>query len=178
MGVAASTNNSFPKGVSAMAVKKVPQVYETSDGLEFESKKQAERHEALIEARELFEGARERFGERLAQTQKTADGVSFEFGICRDYWVVVPCWAGLPRLRKIWFSYMGDQRFEISEDDEITLLYSEREDGHGSRTRYKISDLYYSEKEAKKALLAAQQKRLEEFTEEVEALLKEVTKES
>jgi hypothetical protein len=155
-----------------MAVKKVPQVYETSDGLEFESKKQAERHEALVEAKSLFEGAFQRMGRALAGTQKTADGELFEFGVCCDYYVIAPCWAGLPRLRKIWFSFMGDDRFEIEADDEITLILHEGDGQHRTRTRFKVSELYHSEKEAKKALLVAQEERIKEFTEEIDELRK------
>lgn len=153
-----------------MAVKKVPQVFRTSDGAEFDNEEQATRHEDLLDRKHKFQIAFERLGDALAETQKTADGSLFEFGVCRDYYAIAPSWVGLPRLRKIWFSYMGENRFEINEDDEVILIHQENQ----SRIEYRISELYRSEKEAKKALLAAQDERLEHLRQEVEELRAEV----
>jgi hypothetical protein len=153
-----------------MGVKKSPQTFQTSDGFEYDTEEEAERHEAVATAKQNYEGARDAFCRVLAESQKTADGVPFEFGVFRDYWFILE-WDGFPRLHKVCFLCMRNDNFELNEGSEISLVQEE----NGRRRTFKISDLYWNHKAAGRALLKVQAERLKEFGESMEKLQAEVS---
>ena len=77
-------------------VEATPVKYKSSDGQEFETEEQAAYHEELIEAKGQYETARSVYGQRLFESQKTADGHPFQFSILLDYWYVWN-YGGFPR---------------------------------------------------------------------------------
>ena len=93
-----------------MAVKQTKPTFQCSDGKEFPTQAEADRHEDLMVAKDEYETARRKFGIALAKTQKTADGKPFEFGIMRNYWYI-RCWNSLPRLFVVDF-YLWDFQFD------------------------------------------------------------------
>lgn len=70
-----------------MPVNKKPAAYETSDGAEFDSEVDAIKHQSLLDAKQAVTAAERTYGTLLAETQKTADGVPFNWN-CRTYWIV------------------------------------------------------------------------------------------
>lgn len=155
-----------------MTVKTVPTKFETSDGKEFDTKEEAERHDELILARKAYKDARHTLGVILARSQKTADGVPFDFSLLRDYYYISDGWASLPALRRVSF-YIWN--FEFDERDVFEIKqWDERGKGEQMMITYKINELYYSEREAKKALLDAQEAWLAEEAQKVAALRAEV----
>lgn len=160
-----------------MAVSKSPEKYRTSDGREFRSQEEAERHEKLHEAADKYKNATWFFCAALAETQRTADDQPFELK-WGDYYVIAHSWAGLPQLRKVQFSRAYWQEFALDDDSQVRLILheTERQRDGGKPESFKPSELFASEKEAKKALLEAQEERLQQLTEDVGKLRNEVTK--
>lgn len=158
-----------------MAIKKNPKTYQTDDGREFSSKANASKHEKLAAAWEAYKTARVRLGRIVAESQKTADGVAFDFSRW-DYWYVSESWGGMPSLSKVAF-YVHSVEFVFREDDandELALLYSDRSDGR--LTEYRIGDLYYHEHNAKVALAEAMRERIQMHADALAKLEKEISK--
>lgn len=154
-----------------MTVKKVPQKFVASDGCEFESEKDAEQHEKLIKAKREYDDSFKVFAAMLSETKRTADGVPFRLGYRRYYAIVNRFGGGLPVYRTVEFSPAMWQEFEIEDENQVYLVMREH---NGSRERYTVSQLYASEYEVKKALLAARDERLKELSEENEQLRNDV----
>ena len=143
-----------------MAVKEVPTKYTTTDGREFNSKDEAERHDALITARDAYEFARHRFAECLARTQRTSDGHLFDFNGIRTYYYVSYNFWGMPALSEV--PYMG-RFWDFDDRDGFVFNYKD-----GDRWReYAIRDMYADKREAEKAVLEAQERRLQDYSEQV-----------
>lgn len=151
-----------------MAVEQVPTQYRTSDGKQFKTAGEAERHERLITAQAKYEEAQREFRRAMAETQRTADGRLFEFGMLRDYYCIEWGAAGPPYLRTVSF-YVWDCR--VHEDNGH--VYVTERDGKADR-EHRISSLYASEREAKRELLRLTTKWLAEETEKVAKLRAEV----
>ena len=148
-------------------IEATPVKYKTSDGLEFETEEQAAYHEELIEAKDRYEAARSVYGQRLFESQKTADGYHFQFSMLLDYWYVWN-YGGFPRLDKVSF-YRGN--CGLNDRDE-TVILQHQDDDRGCRhfTEYSIGELYRYKKNAQVVLLAAQKEYLEERSKNVEEL--------
>jgi hypothetical protein len=132
-----------------MAIEPVPAQFRTSDGMKWDTRREAERHEALIEAQREYEAARRNYGARLAEDQRTADGEPFTFG-WHEYWWLHPGHSLTPPgLRKVTFSEYG---LGFTLDEDRLCIYSEH---GGDRRQYRIGELYWHQYEAKLALLTA-----------------------
>ena len=139
-----------------MAVKTIKQRYE-SRGEEFDTKKEADRHEELCQARDDLHDAQRNYQRLLAESCKTADGFQFEFGVFHDYWQVFVPYGSVPYLRQTcylcgsWRVQEDPSKIEISEDPKDDKEY---------RWWVPITELYADRKNAMKALLAAKRKWL------------------
>lgn len=147
-----------------MAVKPVPRKFETSDGQEFDTKEEAERHDKLTEAKAEFDTAQRKLLVAFAETCKTADGHAFEFGWHK--YSYIDQFIGWPNLREIEFWRAWDQQFRIDteNDDELILIKSEPDRSSHWLTRnyeFRISDLYHDRAEALNALIAKQEEEIE-----------------
>lgn len=158
-----------------MAVREVPSVYKASDGKEFDTKEDAERHDAVVTAARKFREARHRLGRVLAEREKTADGHPFEFTVLGDYYYVSPGWGGMPGLSRVSF-YVWSCEFEVDDEERVTIrLHKQTGPPYkDSYEEYRIRDLYRDERKAKLALLAAQEEWLRERATDVEKLREEV----
>ncbi len=146
-----------------MQVKKVEAMFKTSDGEEFSDEKSAESHQKLIDVERQYDMAFRAYKQLLAETQKTADGFPFEFGVCRDYWY--PTWWGeRPRIIKI--SFIG--REVVMHGDTLYVVpYQE----HGQTVKQvQVSELYRTEKAAKIHLLRELITYQHELSEEMKGL--------
>jgi hypothetical protein len=150
-----------------MGVREIPQTFRTSDGREFTDKGEAERHEALVEAKREYDTARAVLGRRLAETQKTADGRPFEFGVFGDYYFVTEGWSGMPELLTV--SFFGNN-FSIDEHRIAEVVILQRAQGRDRDSEYRIADLYRGKAAAERALLEAQEAWLAKKTAEVAEL--------
>jgi hypothetical protein len=155
-----------------MAVSETPVTYRTSDGREFDQKADAERHDALVEARRAYQDAREVFGRLLSAAQLTADGERFDYTRWREYYWITPGWNGRPELEAVSFGYGTTFGFDYHSDrPEITVQ-------RGGATRdtrtYQVSELYSSQAKAEAALLVAAEKWLEEQKAAIERLREKV----
>lgn len=150
-----------------MKVKKIPPTYATSDGKEWASEAEALRHQTLLDAHQNFVIAEKQWHYALAESQVTADGVPFQFGI-RDYYFVSWWSSGRPSL--ITVDFIGRN---TSWDGENLRLIP-----YGANLSkvnpIDIADLYYHKKNAQYELI----KRLNEFVterqEEIRKLREEV----
>lgn len=141
-----------PRGEGGMMerVQEVPTRFRTSDGNEYPTKEEAEKHEALIEAEADFERAKRRFGYALAETQETADGLAFKWSNPRDYWRVHWPYGAPPRLERVEYLGLGDT--EVRRDGEhVEIVKRTYRDGSYDYRTYRISELYGSESAAKEA---------------------------
>ena len=153
-----------------MGVREVPPTFRTSDGKEFTSKPDAERHEALVAAAGAYESAQRRYAHALWESQQTADGQRFKFEHW-DYYHIA--WSGdWPCLGEVHFY---PSRCTLDETDAL-LIHTTREDARGQTMHlsYRIDELYADERAAKKALLAEQRKRLAGLSATTHALAVEL----
>lgn len=144
-------------------IKTVPVKFKASDGMEFESAVEAERHDGLVLAREAYVEACRLLNRRLAETQRTADGQMFDFGLSRDYWYLAPGWQTMPRMYAISFSGWSCS-VEVRSDGGVAII---SEDETRSRTAYRIVDLYRNKRKAEEALVAAKEEWLAVRSQEV-----------
>ena len=155
-----------------MAVKKVPGTYAASDGQEFDDEEEAKRHDELITARQEYDDARKKFNRVLAQTQKTADGETFDFGLFTSYYYITDYYYTQPSLKHV--NFLG-WNFEIDEhDDSVEISQAEGETGREHRFSCKISRLYVSKKRAEIALINALESWLDEQRRTVNEIKKDL----
>lgn len=139
-----------------MAVTKAPVKFQTEDGRKFDTEEEAKRHEKLATARDAFWAARKTLGRLLAETQRTADGEAFTFDF-HTYYFVTESWSGMPDVREISFCRYD---FDFDDTDVFRVIVCDNDAKH---REYRITDLYANRSTADRALLVAQQKRLEEL---------------
>lgn len=152
-----------------MAVKEVPQRFKTTDGVEFATKAEAERHQAVVDANQQFEKAQRQLALATIESYKTADGQPFEFSLFVDYYLVVEG-IGWPSLHTVSFMRSYSLRFK-PEEDGVLSFYEE----HGRASRYgRVSELYRCPMAAKRALAEAKQRRLETYQADLDSLRAEI----
>jgi hypothetical protein len=142
-------------------MKTLPQTFRTTDGKDFQDKDAAERHETLIEAKEAYVQARRLFGKLLAETQLTADGRRFEFGVFHTYYYIEPGFWGMPGLSEV--PYLG-WHWDFDDSDGFVIRY--RDEKQNRDREFKIAELYSDRRIADKALLKAREARLAEYAAE------------
>ena len=152
-------------------VREIAKKYRTSDGAEFDGKAEAVVHEELIECMEEYEAAKKRFARAVLKTQKTADGEPFDLTKTREYYRVRE-WPYFPELERI---IIYPHSVVIDERDCGCVIDGKWEGSKWKTTEYRISSLYYSEENALKALLAAQERELEVHAETVEETRRRAT---
>lgn len=144
-----------------MAATRVSQSFRTSDGEEFDSCDDAERHEAVLAAKESFETAAREYGEIMANEAQTADNERIELFCMHDYFYINPNYFGIPDVRRVSF-YRWNCHYDLRDG----LTISQETDG--KYHHYPAKELYRHEKNAQRALIAAQRKRIQEFTDQVD----------
>lgn len=149
-----------------MPVKKIPQVWETSDGEEWETEKEANARQKLLDAKANFDAAERAYGQVLAETQKTADGYPFEWGVFSDYWRPTAWADGRPSIARI--SVVGRET-SLSNGEVSIVPYTE----NGQRLTCKVSELFRRESNAKKDLVKRMEQYLAYVKEDLEAMRKE-----
>ncbi len=149
-----------------MAVSEQSVKYRASDGETFNSKAEAERHDALIVARDKYEEAEKAFGILLAETTKTADGCVFEFGWFTYYRIIDGYyWPQLEEVR------LCLPRIAVNAG-EVTIINTI----NGNYRDYRVSDLYKSKKFAEKALASLQEDRIADYQRQVDEMKAETGK--
>jgi hypothetical protein len=143
----------------------------TDDGREFDSEAEATAHAEFAAAKGAYDKAKHAYGRLLAGRQKTADGKPFELTM-RDYWFVRERHNGLPTLRRVSF-YVWNVTVD-ERDDCVAVIDNAGADGGPRFAEYRIDQLYARESEAKKALLAAQLRFLDQARLDVERLRQEI----
>jgi hypothetical protein len=157
-----------------MSVKQQPRKWAAEDSKEFDTEAEAEAHNELYVARQAFLDAQKAYGRLLAERQKTADGFKFEWSMLRDYYFIREWHHQLPSMGQVSF-YVHDT--DVSErDDCLELIYHGGDPGNRDRHHYRIDQLYAREVNAKKALLVAQERFIEECRVDAERLRQELGK--
>jgi hypothetical protein len=153
-------------------IKEVPSCFQTSDGGEFPDRNEAAQHQEFLDTVSAYEEARKRLSLVVAQSQRTADGEIFEFGVFRDYLRIVPGWSGRPTLATVHFNYHAwaerdlDHKGRGGERVQI-VVYSENK---RTLEHYPIDELYAGQKAANRALLKAVEEWMKDQTEALENL--------
>lgn len=158
-----------------MEIEQTQPKFKTSDGREFDTKKAAERHAALLSAQNAYRDAKQAFVRLVAESQLTADGCEFHFGGFATYYWIRPGLSGLPSLQTV---YVSPWDCTIDERDNACLI--ERRDEKGGlfrEHRWDVKELYRHQRNAERALLLAQEEWLAERAEEVAALRARVSPE-
>jgi uncharacterized protein YkwD len=138
-----------------------------SHGKEFETKAEADKYDALHTARKEYEDAQHKLQQLLAETQKTADGQAFEFGVFHDYHTIVTFY-GFPVLTTVSFMCWN---WTVQEDEFGVSIKEDR--GRDDRF-FRITSLYADKRNAEKALAAAQSNELIQLTQRTNELRKTV----
>lgn len=133
-------------------VTEVPARFLTTDGRDHTTKADADAHQRLLDARDSYDRAGRLFEQELAKTEKTADGFPFKLGIYRRYYFIVFGNAG-PMLREV--EVNTDTRVQMADGrpEVVTYQQDHRSGGPFYRiARYRISDLYWQEHAARRAM--------------------------
>jgi hypothetical protein len=144
---------------------KIPEHF-LAEGRKFDNKEDAQRHEEMIDAYDVFRRARTEYGKKLAGTYKTADGKPFDCRGNYTYWRISERHYDAPVIVPIslvtWFD------FEWTEDSDGFSVVSRDLDGRPIVTA--VRDLYAVKANAKAALVVVCRERLTEFTETLRRL--------
>jgi len=151
-----------------MAVKKVPSVYQASDGVEFETELEAERHEQFIIALHGLEVALAQFNKALAQTHLMGDGTPFTCKWGTYYYLTDPLWH-MPELVKLCLSFDLNPQFEKMPNGKLRVGVTRYSDKPRDERVdwFEIERMFADERAGNAALLAAQATWLAEQTQQV-----------
>ena len=152
-------------------MKTIKQKFETNDGKVFETEQEAVAHEKECKAIDKFNQAYEELKQLMVKDCQTADGHSFEFGLFREYYYVTN--GNRPWLLKIDFS--GYDFYIEKEEGELEIGTSSYQDGKYQYRFYKISELYYNEKEAIKELIKRKKECIGWLEDEIKEKEKRIT---
>lgn len=144
-----------------MAIKQIQQSFRTSDSEEFKTQDDAEKHEAVLTAKENFETAAREYGEAMLDEAVTADGERFELSSMCDYYHINTNYFGMPNIRQVSF-YLWNCHYDLR--DGLTISQQLENKYHS----FAVKELYRHEKNAKRALIKAQRERIQEFTEQTD----------
>jgi len=140
-----------------MPVKTIPQKFKASDGTEFKTEADAQRHEAVVIALQKFDEARQQLAFATIKTHKTADGIPFDFDSHRDYYFIQR-YQGWPEIRKVGLWGWYNQKFCL-DGERLKVIEG---DGQNART-FDVAELYRSEKAAVAVLTEERKKYIEEL---------------
>lgn len=140
-------------------MKKVEACYRTSDGQDFTDKKQAEKHEELLQAYQRYDDARKNLNRKTVQQRTTADGVLIDLSPSRTFYHI-EYGRGLPAISEM--PYLGDD-FHLCGD----IIYLRGYIGEKVRT-FNISRLYAVKKNAEKAWIVESEKKIKELQWDIE----------
>lgn len=152
-------------------VTKIPQVYRTNDGGEFDTKAAADKHEAMIEAKREFENAQAKFAKAVVGTYKTADGEQFEFR-WSQYWYIRDSFS-FPALHPVRLEGWYDQEFCVDNSGKFFVV--ERSTDRKHESRYDVTELYKDERKARAALADAMQERIKQYRQQLAELRKSLS---
>lgn len=136
-----------------MSVIERPVVFETSDGKEFDTKEKATRHQAVLDARKVYEDGCRDLRIAVLADQTTADGKPLD--LSERHWYLSE-WAGDPMLIDVQM-YRWWERELVMDDDGVPCIKAMV---HGQSYEFKPSDLYAERANAEKAMAAAIEKRI------------------
>lgn len=144
-------------------IRQIEPKWKTMDGREFSSEKDAQKHQAVLGAQEVYRDAVRMLGKVLAESMTTADGCAFDWSNWNYYYITPGYWS-LPGISVVKF-YVWNVDFE---ERDGTLVIVDHEGKDGPR-RYAINDLYADRTAANRALVTRREAWLAEKTAEVAA---------
>lgn len=144
-------------------MKTLPQMYEATDGRQFDDEQEAARHQIMIDARSAYERARLDYAKALAETCRTADGHPFELNSSRSYYHVRRGPGGIPETAAVSFWYWD---IDLSEGGNMFITVDEGS-GRG-RVTYNINSLFVSRDKAREAWRATMAKFIKDLTHTLE----------
>lgn len=148
--------------------KKLPTRYEASDGQEFDTEAEAERHSEFVDAKRKYENAKLCYMKVVCEREKTADGEPFNFTMMHDYFIIRDYVGSIPHLERVSF-YLHNCTIEDDRQRlEIIQTTGDR------RQCYPICQLYYREREANRELVKIRRKRLAEMMQETDEMEKKL----
>lgn len=147
--------------------------FKTSDGRKFSDKREAEKHDALILARQEYKDALRKMNRLIAETTRTADEHLFELVGFHTFYFVAHGWNSKPVLTEV--PYIG-YNWNLQERHDAVVIVVDRDGSSQTRQRYEypIGDLYYEKSKALRALVQAQADWLTERRQEIEETAQQV----
>lgn len=158
-----------------MPIKEIPKSYRASDGEEFGTKQEAERHELFITKRTALEQAQREFDKALAQTHKLGDGSIFT-SVWGKYWYLTDPLYHMPELVQITLNGRSD-KFEEMPNGKMRVGVTRYSEQQGDRVDwFEFDRLFKDEAKGRVALLAARERWLAEATDQVQETRNQVAK--
>jgi len=151
-----------------MPVTEQPVRFKASDGKEFDSREEAERHDALVVATKNYDAVKNEMERALARTVKTADGHLFEFATWR-YYYVWNGWSGVD-VREVSIGHPG---ITIDDQGDVLLQVTNYQNPKHEVSEYRIDHLYKDKRAAKQEQLRLWEERLSAQQEDIDELRKE-----
>ena len=150
-----------------MAIKTKPQVFETSDGQEFSTAEDAERHEALVTATKAFDEARTGLLRAMADKVRTADGELMDPRRWGDFFYLVG-WGPERQVQRVAFYY--NTSIAIYDGRVALIPGYDPTNRDGRDRRYWLDELYKHEASAKRALRVDLEAAAAELQERIQGL--------
>lgn len=154
-----------------MAIKE-QRTFKASDGKEFDSKTEAQKHDDLAVAREEYKNALRKLNTLIAETTRTADGHLFDLGMWSTYYYITPGYFDMPQLKEV--PYLS-WNWDLNEYDDAVEIIT-REGNDQRRFEYKINALYREKRKALAALVETQKAWLAERREQIRATADKVAR--
>ena len=143
--------------------------YQTEDGRTFTKANAAKFWDTVSKAKLAYESAKEKLGEVLATSFKTADGIPFTFA--ENYYYVFEPFNAAPTILEVrfWWRHWG---FDAERDSDTQMVIYSFQDGWGhDRTKdpvaYPVNELYAYRSNAEAAMIAAKERYAANIMEDV-----------
>jgi len=147
--------------------------YKSADGKEFPTEAEADRHDAILKAKDEYETARRKLGMLLLANEQTADGMQIEIGEKTLYCVIGQHYA--PVAQECHF-YWNSWDWQLDHKDRVELRFRLTQGKDERLVTVKLSDLYAKRDNARQAVLEAKRQIIKDKQDELAELERDPSK--
>jgi len=141
--------------------------YESSDGREFKTQAEAERHDAVRLAKKDYEAARWKLGTVLLADELTADGERIEVGVRTLYCIIGRYHA--PVIQECTF-YWNSWDWQLGRNDRLELRFRVTRGSDEQWVTVPLSDMYANRDNARQAVIDAKRQVIKDKQDELAEL--------